>query len=184
MAMTQLTTPSQWFRRGTKPAVSNLSTDTTFGRDDPFTRMHDDLNRLVDSFFGDTSWSLTRPTAGDGARLATVLQPQLDIFETEDNYQLSVELPGVDRDSVDLSVDEDALIIRASKEREIKDTDENKFHRVERSFGRFERMLTLPADADSEHISAEMKNGVLEVSIPRKHDIESTRGRKIEIKSA
>lgn len=61
--------------------------------------------------------------------------------------------------------------------------DDNQFHRVERSFGRFERMLTLPADADTENIGAELKNGVLEVTIPRNQEIESTRGRRIEIKS-
>lgn len=89
----------------------------------------------------------------------------------------------MDRDHVDLSIDDDALVISARKEREVKDENDNRFHRVERTFGRFERMLTLPADADADadNISAELKNGVLEVTIPRRQDIESTRGRRIEI---
>ncbi|QKK02809.1 MAG: Hsp20/alpha crystallin family protein [Pseudomonadota bacterium] len=182
MAMTQMTTPSQWFRRGSLPTVSGLTGDSL--RDDPFARIHDEMNRLFDSFFGNTGWSVSQPLSGSGASLAAVMQPQLDIFETEDSYQLSVELPGVDRDSVDLSVDDDALVIRARKEREVKTGNDNQYHRVERRFGRFERMLTLPADADSDQISAELSNGVLEVTIPRRKDIESVRGRRIEIKSS
>lgn len=186
MAMTQMTTPTQWFRRGSIPAVSGLSTDSLRSQQDPFVRMQNEMSRLVDSFFGDTDWSFARPLSGNGAGVATVLQPQLDIFETADEYRLSVELPGVDRDSIDLSVDEDALVIRARKEREFRDEDEksNQYHRIERRFGHFERMLTLPVDADSDNINAELRNGVLEVTIPRRHDIEATRGRKVEIKSA
>lgn len=184
MAMTQMTRPSHWFRRGgNMPVTSGLSSDPLVGRDDPFTRLHNEMSRLVDSFFGDTDWTFSRPMS-DGNGLATVFQPQLDIFETRDSYKLSVELPGVDRDSIDLSVDEDALLIRARKEREVTEGEEDsQFHRVERSYGRFERMLTLPADADTENISAELKNGVLEVTVPRNREIESTRGRRIEIKS-
>lgn len=183
MAMTQMTRPTQWFRRGNRmPSATGMSTDPLVGRDDPFSRLHNEMNRLVDSFFGDADWTFSQST-GDGSGLATVFQPQLDIFETKDSYKMSVELPGVDRDSIDLSVDDDALIIRARKEREVSEGDDNQFHRVERSFGRFERMLTLPADADTENIGAELKNGVLEVTIPRNREIESTRGRRIEIKS-
>jgi len=179
MAMTHLTTPTRWFRRSSSVPVAR-------GRDlseynDPFSRMHEEMNRLFDSFFGDAGWTMSQPSV-DGSR--ALLQPQLDIFETDREYKLSVELPGVDRDDIDLSVDDDALVIRARKERGSEDVREDQYHRVERSFGRYERMLTLPSDADGEKIGAELKNGVLEVTIPRRDDIESTRGRRIEIKGS
>lgn len=181
MAMTHLTNPSRWFRRGRTPAVSNQSTEPAFEQEDPVLRMHDEMNRLVNRFFGDPEWGFTGSALSNG-NMAAVMQPQLDIFESDKDYRLSVELPGVDRDSIDLSVDEDALIISARKERKVTDSDTNQFHRVERRYGRFERMLTLPMDADGDNISAEFTNGVLEVVIPRRQDIETTRGRKVEVK--
>ncbi len=178
MAMTHLTTPTRWFRRsGSVPVMR--SSNSMLHENDPFTRMHEQFNQLVDSLFGDASWSLDRP--GSGSR--ELLQPRLDIFETDKEYRLSVELPGVERKDIDLSVDDDALIIRARKERTSKEVTDDQYHRVERSFGRYERMLTLPADADGDKVSAELNNGVLEVTIPRRDDIESTRGRRIEIKN-
>jgi len=78
----------------------------------------------------------------------------------------------------------DALVFRARKEREVKTGNDNPYHRVERRFGRFERMRALSADADSDNISAELNNGILEVTIPRRKDLASVRGRRIEVKSS
>lgn len=181
MAMTHLTSPTRWFRRSGSVPVSRMTSDTPLQSSDPFTRMHEEMNRLFDNFFGDAGWSLDRPVVnGSNA----IMQPQLDIFETDKEYRLSVEVPGVDRDDIDLSIDEDALVIRARKERSSEDVKEDQYHRVERSYGRFERMLTLPTDADSDNIDAELKNGVLEVTIPRRQDVDTTGGRRIEIKSS
>jgi HSP20 family protein len=179
MAMTHLTTPTRWLRPTTSRPASGLKS-TGFGASaDPIDRMRDDMNRLFENFFGGAGWSMDTPAIGSSP---AVMQPELDIFESEKAYHLSVELPGVNRDDIDLSVDDDALIVRARKESVDKDVDDDQYHRVERRFGRFERMLALPADADGENVSAEFKNGVLEVTIPRLEDVESTRGRRIEIK--
>jgi len=177
MAMTHLTTPTRWFRRSSSLPVSRQSAGTSDL--DPFRRMHEEMNRLVDSFFGDSGWALDRPSV-NGTR--ALMQPQLDIFETDKAYKLAVELPGVERDDIDLSVDDDALIIRARKERKSEEVTDDQYHRVERSFGRYERMLTLPSDADTDSINAELRNGVLEVTIPRREDLQSASGRRIEIK--
>ncbi|HSH26440.1 MAG TPA: hypothetical protein VK972_01510, partial [Wenzhouxiangella sp.] len=86
--MTHLTTPTRWFRRsGSVPVMR--SSNSMLHENDPFTRMHEQFNQLVDSLFGDASWSLDRP--GSGSR--ELLQPRLDIFETDKEYRLSVELP-------------------------------------------------------------------------------------------
>ncbi|NBD96039.1 MAG: Hsp20 family protein [Gammaproteobacteria bacterium] len=177
--MTHLTTPTRWFRRSGSVPVSHSSDDSLRRENDPLARMHEQMNQLFDSFFGDAGWSMDRPLVNGSSAM---LQPQLDIFETDEAYRLSVELPGIDRDDIDLSIDEDALVIRARKERHSEDVKDDQYHRVERSYGQYERMLTLPVDADTDSIGAELRNGVLEVTIPRRDDIEADRGRKIEIK--
>lgn len=179
MAMTHLTTPTRWFRRSSSEPVSRMSSGSMTRENDPFARMHEQMNQLFDSFFGDAGWSMDRPLV-DGSR--ALMQPQLDIFETDKEYRLSVEMPGVERDDIDLSVDDDALVIRARKERRSEDAKEDQYHRVERTYGRYERMLTLPVDADTDNIGAELRNGVLEVTIPRRDDIETASGKRIEIK--
>lgn len=179
MAMTHLTTPNRWFRRAGNDLVGRMPGGSVTRSDDPITRMHEEMNQLFDSFFGDAGWSMDRPLANGSNAL---LQPQLDIFETDKSYKLSVELPGVERNDIDLSVDDDSLVIRARKVRSSEDVKDDQYHRVERSVGRYERMLTLPSDADTDNIGAELRNGVLEVTVPRRDDIETTSGRRIEIK--
>jgi HSP20 family protein len=177
MAMTNLMRPTRWFRPGVSGQVSSGSS-ALVGTDDPFVRLQDDVNRVFDSFFGGSGWAVDSPLVNGSG----LIQPEIDIFETDRAYHLAVELPGVERDDIDLSVDDDALIIRARKQRTSEDVKQDRYHRIERRFGRFERMLTLPADADGENISAELKNGVLEVSIPRLENVDTTGGRRIEIK--
>lgn len=179
MAMTHLTTPTRWFRRSGSEPVSRMSSGAMTRDNDPIERMHEQMNQLFDRFFGDTGWAMDRPRVNGSTGL---IQPQLDIFEADKEYRLSVELPGVERDDIDLSVDDDALVIRARKERRSEDVEQDRYHRVERSYGRFERMLTLPVDADTDKIGAELKNGVLEVTIPRRDDIEASSGKRIDIK--
>ena len=186
MALTEMI-PSQWLRRGNNPGVTGLTTRSNpmLRSDDPFIRMHETMDQLFDDFFNNSvGWSAGRqPGAQTGA--LSLLTPQVDISETDEAYKLSVDLPGVDSKDIELSADEESLTVRAEKQREAKDSDDDgtRFHRVERSFGRFERMLTLPVDADTENISAKYTNGVLEISVPRRKDIEQTRGRRIEIES-
>lgn len=173
--------PSQWLRR-TTPAVSSTPARSMslVGSDDPFVRMHEAMDRLFDSVFnGSGNWSVDRSLADSGT--AALVAPQLDIAETDSAYVLSVDLPGIDPDEIDLSAQDDALTIRAKRERKLEDGDERRFHRVERRFGRFERTLSLPLDADTDNIRAEFKHGVLEVTVPRRDDIESVGGRRIEI---
>lgn len=187
MALTQMI-PSQWLGRRSNPAVSSLTTRPTslVGSDDPFVRMHETMDRLFDSFFNETAgWGVNR-TPGEGNGLMNLLTPQLDIAETDKAYLLSVDLPGVDGKDIDLSANDEALTIRAERRREHESGDDKgvRFHRVERSVGRFERTLSLPVDADTDNISARFNNGVLEVTVPRRDDIESSRGHRIEIETS
>ncbi|CAA6810411.1 MAG: Heat shock protein Hsp20 [uncultured Sulfurovum sp.] len=105
--------------------------------------------------------------------------PKVNTRETEENYYIEVELPGVKKDDVNIEVDGNVLAI--SGERLVKEElkDEN-YHKVESRFGLFSRSFTLPEKVDVSNIEAEVVNGILEVLIPKLKVDTSTK--KIEIK--
>jgi len=181
MALTQLI-PSGWFQHDRSPVISNRSLarpSSMLESDDPFLRVSEAMDRLFDSVFdASNGW-----TVQSGLRGGSQLIPSLDIAETENAYQLAVELPGVNVDDIQLTTQDDTLLIRAER-KQVNEDNGTRYHRVERRAGRFERMLTLPADADADNISAEFKNGVLEVTVPRHKDVEALGGRRIEIRSS
>lgn len=109
-------------------------------------------------------------------RLASVLggeglqsvawSPVVDIEETEQNYLIRVELPGLDKDKVKVVVENGVLTL--SGERDLERKVEGKtFHRVERSHGTFSRSFTLPEDVDSESVVANFKDGLLEIHVAK-----------------
>lgn len=105
--------------------------------------------------------------------------PAVDVTESRDKYTVTAELPGLDKDDIDVTLEDDVLTIRGEKKKESEAKDES-YHRVECSYGTFTRSLRLPGKVDPEHIKASFKKGVLTLSIPKP---EEERGRKIEIKS-
>ncbi len=106
-------------------------------------------------------------------------RPKVNTRETEDAYHIEVELPGVKKKDVDISVDGNILTISGERNvrDEVKDED---YHKVESRYGIFSRSFTLPEKVDISNIEAEFVNGVLEITIPKlKVD---TSSKKIEIK--
>ncbi|HHD81999.1 MAG TPA: Hsp20/alpha crystallin family protein [Campylobacterales bacterium] len=106
-------------------------------------------------------------------------RPKVNTRETEENYHLEVELPGVKKEDVDISVDGNVLTISGERNvrEEVKDED---YHKVESRYGLFSRAFTLPEKVDTANIEAGFENGILEISIPKlKVD---TSSKKIEIK--
>jgi len=93
--------------------------------------------------------------------------PTVDIFETDDDIVVTAELPGLEKDQVGVEYKDGILTLRGERnlEREVK---EESYHRMERSYGAFHRSFTLPGTVDEEKISARMKNGVLEIHLPKK----------------
>jgi len=179
MALTNLL-PTNWTNKTMTPAA-NVARSVR-GVNDPFDQIHNEIQSLFDGMFGTDSALVTpfcRANIGAG-----VLRPTLDIDESEQSYTISVDMPGVDQDDIQLSVDQDTLMLSAKRQRKVEEQDNNaQFHRVERSFGRYERALTLPADANSDEISASYRNGVLEIEIPRLESVAAQRGRRISISS-
>jgi HSP20 family protein len=144
---------------------------------DPFRDLmsiQNELNRL----FGQTY-------AGQGeqqalaSRSGSAWVPPLDVFETNDKFVVTVELPGIEPDSVDVSVEDSTLTVRGERSF-YRDVDENSFHRVERRYGAFARTLTLPQAADAERIEASFDRGVLTIEVPK---VEQAKPRKITVKA-
>jgi len=111
--------------------------------------------------------------SGDGK-----LSPAADVSENDDAVTLSLELPGVRSENVQLSVENTTLSIKAEKKQE-KSEDTDQVHRLERSFGTFERRFTLSSVIDTDGIEASLADGVLTVVLPKS---ERAKSREIEVK--
>ena len=100
--------------------------------------------------------------------------PLADIYQTETEYIVAIDLPGIDRTALEISLDDDRLSIRGERAHEA-DTQ----HRIERPHGRFLRKFAVPATIDQEAIAAEYKDGVLRVRLPKRQE---QKARRVEIK--
>lgn len=100
--------------------------------------------------------------------------PSVDIHEKDKELVLNAELPGVEEKDVDVEVEGNTLSIKGKREME-KETKEEDYHRIERSYGSFCRSFTLPANVDADKIKAEMDNGVLKVTMPKKPELKPKR---------
>ena len=106
---------------------------------------------------------------GEGNAQSAAWAPVVDIEETDKNYMIHAELPGLDKDKVKVSVEDGVLML--SGERNLERKVEGKtFHRVERSHGTFSRSFTLPENADAEKVNATCKDGLLVVSVTKRED--------------
>lgn len=103
--------------------------------------------------------------------------PPVDIFETKDKVVLKAELPGLREDQIQLRFENGVLTLEGERKFE-KETGEENYHRVERSYGKFQRSFTLPATIENDKIAASFSNGVLTVSLPKR---EETKPKQIRI---
>ena len=124
-----------------------------------------DWNRMLDSFFDDVPVWNTRT-------------PAVDVKEEETRYLMEVELPGLTEKDIELKV-EDSILTLSSKKEESKEEKKNGYLLRERRSAEFCRTFVLPNDADRAEIKAEFKNGLLEVSVPKKPEAQP---RKIDVK--
>jgi HSP20 family protein len=105
-------------------------------------------------------------------------QPAVDIFETDGReIVLKAELPGLRREDIDLTVENNTLTIRGQRRRD-EGVPEDRYHRLERVYGAFSRSFTLPATLDAGRVRAEYRDGVLTVTLPQR---EEARPRQIEV---
>jgi HSP20 family protein len=135
----------------------------------PIAGLQGEMNRLFRDFFGH---SMARWADGD------TFLPAVDVRETEDKVVVEAELPGMDPKDVDVRLEGDTLLISGERKHE-KEEKTRGFHRVERSYGRFERQLDLPYGIDPDKVEATYKNGVLTLEIAKK---EEAKKRTIQVK--
>jgi len=104
----------------------------------------------------------------------------LDFIDEGDHYVIHAELPGFTREDVEVRINNDQLSIRAKKESEKEEETKNYLHR-ERAFSAFERSVTFPEEVDPSKAKGTMKNGVLELNVPKKEPKPEEKPRKIEL---
>ncbi len=135
---------------------------------EPFRNLYsiqDRMNRIFDDAVRGTS----RSDEADDWALGGSWAPAVDIFEKDGNIVLKAELPGVDASQVDIRVENNTLSLRGERKLESEVTRDN-FHRVERAYGAFSRSFTLPSVVDTEKIKADFKDGVLQVTLPKRDE--------------
>src|SRR5438876_6369865 len=145
----------------------------SINRYDPFRdlrTLQQEVNRL---FTGNLPRSFDDEGIARGA-----WSPSVDIYENKDHIVLEAELPGMKREDFDLSVENNVITLRGERHFEKKDESDN-YHRVERAYGSFTRSFTLPNSVTAEGATADYRNGVLRVVLPKR---EETKARRIEIK--
>lgn len=98
-----------------------------------------------------------------------VWSPLTDIYETENEFKLQLDLPGVKKDDLKISYSDGELKISGERKYEKEDKD-TKYHRIERAFGKYYRSFTLPKSADADKIKAEFNDGQLKVAIPKREE--------------
>lgn len=98
-------------------------------------------------------------------QLAPVLRA--DLTESEQGYNMHADIPGINKEDIELSIEDGCLVIRAEK-KHVHEEKNDRVHSMERSFGTIQRRMPLPSDADVDKATSELKNGVLCVSFPKK----------------
>lgn len=130
----------------------------------------DPFARLFDNFFGED----LAPSEDVSNR---AWMPAVNIRETESAFLIEAELPGLNKDDVEITLENNLLKLSGERRFE-KDTKEENYHRVERSYGSFLRTFSLPSQVDSEGVKANFKDGVLTIEVPK---AEEAKPRKISI---
>jgi len=124
------------------------------------------LNNRADRFFNDFFY----PSREEHPSKGLGWNPRVDIYEEENAIVLKAELPGVDKDNIVVDVKDRVLTLKGERSSDSEVEEEN-YYRRERSFGSFERRFNLPDNVDPEKITADYKDGILKVGIPRAEKI-------------
>jgi len=141
------------------------------------TKRWDDMDRMFEDFFG-RSW--LRPFGGWGRPLATELVPMLpkvDVVDRDDEVIVRAEVPGMEKDELDISISGNMLTLKGETRREEKE-ETGDYTRCEMSHGAFARTIALPAEVDEDKVKASLKDGVLELKLPK---VEKSKRRAITI---
>ncbi|HEY9164648.1 MAG TPA: Hsp20/alpha crystallin family protein [Candidatus Kryptonia bacterium] len=131
--------------------------------------MQRELGRVFDGLFSDFDGNVSGLS-----RWA----PHVDVSENHDAYTIKAELPGVSKNDVKITLQDNILTLKGEKKNENEEKNAE-YHRIERSYGSFERSFTLPTGVKSDKIDASFKDGVLSITLPK---VEEAKPREIEVK--
>ena len=132
----------------------------------------EEMRRNLDKLFGEyVEPAVRQPLISKGAPASLV--PDIDIYERKGEIVIRTDLPGVEKEQIDLTITKDTLTVKAEakKEEDIRPED---YYVQERSYGTYMRTVQLPQDVDSAKAKASFKNGVLEIAFPKKEEAKTT----------
>ncbi|HET7113784.1 MAG TPA: Hsp20/alpha crystallin family protein [Pyrinomonadaceae bacterium] len=133
--------------------------------------LQDRMNRL----FEDATQRRTQTDGGAGDQFERAdWTPASDIYETDSGYLIAIDLPGIDRNALEIDIDDNRLVVKG-----VREVAESRPHRTERPRGKFLRTYSVPGSVDQAKIAAEYKDGVLQVSLPKRTE---PKPKKIDIK--
>ncbi len=142
-------------RRGDRLAIRREN-------EEPMMAIQNEMNRMFDQFFTDPFAMLPMK----GVRLAAEFSPRVDISETDTEVRVVAELPGLDEKDITLTIEDNAVVLSGEKKSDLEEKGKT-FHRIERSYGSFQRVIPLGVEVDEDKASASFKNGVLTISLPK-----------------
>jgi len=140
----------------------------------PFLIFQEEMNRLINNFFQESSFDFFE-------KKPDVFTPSIDVVDRGDEIVVAAELPGLEDKDIEVALTRDTLTIKGEKKEE-KEEKGKSFHRMERSYGSFVRIIPLPVDVKTEKAGATFKRGVLTITLP-KTDKVLNETKKISIKS-
>ncbi len=114
--------------------------------------------------------------------VANTWTPSVDIHENENELVLSAEVPGIEDKDIEIKLENNTLSFQGERKIE-KETKEENYHRIERSYGTFYRSFTLPTNVNQDNIKAEYDNGVLRISMPKKPELKPKKVKVLKPKS-
>jgi HSP20 family protein len=133
--------------------------------------LQDRMNRL----FEDATQRRNQPDAGAGDEFERAdWTPASDIYETDTGYVIAMDLPGIDREALEIDIDDNRLVVKGTRA-----IAESRASRTERPRGKFLRTYSVPASVEQGKIAAEYKDGVLQISLPKRNE---QKPKKIDIK--
>lgn len=133
----------------------------------PIVQLHREIDGLFENAFRGLGLAPFRSDIFNGLTTEGLLKPQVDIGATDKEYSIAVEVPGVSEKDVKVEISGNIMTIRGEKKQEKEEKDKN-YYRVERSYGSFQRVLSLPDDANQDDVKATFNKGILTVTMSRK----------------
>ncbi len=160
-------------REGEERGMARRPETRSFSPFEEMNSIFEDLDRTLDQMLG-------RPSRIGFGRRTGDRTPAIDMRDLGDKYQIEAEIPGIDKDDLEIELRDGNLVIEGESSKEIEDEGED-YLRKERGYRSFYRQLPVPEEVEQEDVSASLDQGILCIDLPKKEE-ETKQGKKIEIK--